>query len=80
MPTPRRLRKSIGVHTELSNPHKENATLDVGQSLAASRKSRSKSIGPGGLDALRQGNGNRRAVWNCFSPGAGAQTVAETLT
>ncbi|KAL6889345.1 Spc7 domain-containing protein [Trichoderma longibrachiatum] len=61
MPTPRRLRKSIGVHTELSNPHKENATLDVGQSLAASRKSRSKSIGPGGLDALRQGNGNRRA-------------------
>ncbi|KAK1238275.1 hypothetical protein MKX07_006421 [Trichoderma sp. CBMAI-0711] len=60
-PTTRRTRKSIGVHTELSNSRKENATTDVGQSMAASRKSRSKSIGPGGLDALRQGNGNRRA-------------------
>ncbi|PTB40503.1 uncharacterized protein TrAFT101_005686 [Trichoderma asperellum] len=59
LPATRRSRKSIGVHTELSR--KENATIDVGGSLAASRKSRSKSIGPGGLDALRQGNGNRRA-------------------
>ncbi|KAL6876685.1 Spc7 domain-containing protein [Trichoderma novae-zelandiae] len=61
MPTTRRTRKSIGVHTELSKSHKENATIDLGQSMAASRKSRSKSIGPGGLDALKQGNGNRRA-------------------
>ncbi|GFP56603.1 kinetochore protein spc7 [Trichoderma asperellum] len=59
LPATRRSRKSIGVHTELSR--KENATIDSGGSLAASRKSRSKSIGPGGLDALRQGNGNRRA-------------------
>ncbi|KAL7943140.1 hypothetical protein V8C42DRAFT_329810 [Trichoderma barbatum] len=62
LPATRRTRKSIGVHTELSSrSHKENATIDVGESMAASRKSRSKSIGPGGLDALRQGNGNRRA-------------------
>ncbi|KAL7787393.1 hypothetical protein V8C37DRAFT_390588 [Trichoderma ceciliae] len=62
LPATRRSRKSIGVHTELSNiSQKENATIDVGSSLAASRKSRSKSIGPGGVDALRQGNGNRRA-------------------
>ncbi|KAL7926826.1 hypothetical protein ACQKWADRAFT_308784 [Trichoderma austrokoningii] len=59
LPATRRFRKSIGVHTELSR--KENNTIDVGGSLAASRKSRSKSIGPGGLDALRQGTGNRRA-------------------
>ncbi|KAK1254921.1 hypothetical protein MKX08_008916 [Trichoderma sp. CBMAI-0020] len=59
LPATRRARKSIGVHTELSR--KENNTIDVGGSLAASRKSRSKSIGPGGLDALRQGTGNRRA-------------------
>ncbi|KAM0511691.1 hypothetical protein ACHAPE_009650 [Trichoderma viride] len=59
LPPTRRTRKSIGVHAELSR--KENNTIDVGGSLAASRKSRSKSIGPGGLDALRQGTGNRRA-------------------
>ncbi|KKP02405.1 hypothetical protein THAR02_05471 [Trichoderma harzianum] len=62
MPATRRTRKSIGVHTELSNrSQKENATIDVGESMAASRKSRSKSMGPGGIDALRQGTGNRRA-------------------
>lgn len=63
MPATRRTRKSIGVHTELSSrSQKENATIDVGESMAASRKSRSKSMGPGGIDALRQGTGNRRAV------------------
>lgn len=41
---------------------KENATIDVGGSRAVSRKSRSKSLGPGGLDALKQSAGNRRAV------------------
>ncbi|TDZ40110.1 Kinetochore protein spc7 [Colletotrichum trifolii] len=36
--------------------------MDVGTTLAESRKkSRSKSIGPGGLDALKNTNGNRRA-------------------
>lgn len=29
----------------------------------ASRKSRSKSIGPGGLDALKDTTGNRRKVY-----------------
>lgn len=41
---------------------KENATVDVASELAASRKARSKSIGPGGLDSIRLGVGNRRAV------------------
>lgn len=42
---------------------KENATIDVASTLAASRKkSRSKSLGPGGLDALNRGTSNRRAV------------------
>lgn len=41
---------------------KENATVDVASELAASRKARSQSIGPGGLDSLRPGTGNRRAV------------------
>lgn len=29
----------------------------------ATRRSRSKSIGPGGLDALKDTTGNRRKVW-----------------
>jgi kinetochore protein Spc7/SPC105 len=42
---------------------KENATVDVARTLADNRKkSRSKSMGPGGLDALKHGTGNRRAV------------------
>ncbi|KAJ3495567.1 hypothetical protein NLG97_g3300 [Lecanicillium saksenae] len=40
---------------------KENATVDIASELAAMRKARSKSIGPGGLDSLRPGAGNRRA-------------------
>lgn len=46
---------------------KDNATVDLsgGMTLAENRKkakSRSKSIGPGGLDALKAGSGNRRVV------------------
>lgn len=46
---------------------KDNATMDLsaGNTLAENRKkakSRSKSIGPGGLDALKAGSGNRRVV------------------
>ena len=48
---------------------KENLTVDSAglSSLAVSskldgKKSRSKSIGPGGLDALKEDAGNRRAV------------------
>ncbi|KAF4879030.1 Kinetochore protein spc7 [Colletotrichum siamense] len=63
MPSTRRTRKSIGAPTtSRKGTDKENATIDVGTTLAESRKkSRSKSIGPGGLDALKNANGNRRA-------------------
>ncbi|KAJ0162499.1 Kinetochore protein spc7 [Colletotrichum tanaceti] len=62
MPSTRRTRKSIGAIGSRKNGDKENATIDVGSTLAESRKkSRSKSIGPGGLDALKNANGNRRA-------------------
>ncbi|KAK4201813.1 putative kinetochore protein spc7 [Triangularia verruculosa] len=56
MPATRRSRKSIG------GGSRENATLDVGSAMGATRKkSRSKSLGPGSLDILKTGNGNRRA-------------------
>ncbi|KAF5027583.1 hypothetical protein F66182_325 [Fusarium sp. NRRL 66182] len=63
VPAMRRTRKSIGAHTDARKAiEKENATIDVTSSLAANRKkSRSKSLGPGGLDALMKANGNRRA-------------------
>ncbi|KAH6687853.1 hypothetical protein F5X68DRAFT_168762 [Plectosphaerella plurivora] len=63
MPATRRQRKSIGGNMTSSKfMDKENATVDFGSTLAANRKkSRSKSIGPGGLDVLKNGNGNRRA-------------------
>ncbi|OBS26736.1 hypothetical protein FPOA_00678 [Fusarium poae] len=63
LPATRRTRRSIGAHTDVNKAFaKENATTDVTSSLAASRKkSRSKSLGPGGLDALMKANGNRRA-------------------
>lgn len=59
--TARRTRKST------SAVDKDNATIDlgVGPTLAENRKKaklRSKSIGPGGLDALKAGSGNRRVV------------------
>lgn len=61
MPATQRSRKSIGTHSNSRKAiDKENATVDLG---ATSMKSRSKSLGPGGLDALKQGSGNRRAVW-----------------
>ncbi|KAK4190482.1 putative kinetochore protein spc7 [Podospora australis] len=59
LPATRRSRKSIGGGP--SNG-RENSTLDVGSTMNASRKkTRSKSMGPGGLDILKMGNGNRRA-------------------
>lgn len=62
-PAMRRVRKSIGAHPNVRTAmDKENATVDIASELAASRKARSKSIGPGGLDSLRPGTGNRRAV------------------
>lgn len=44
---------------------KENITVDMASSLAGNagrKKLRSKSIGPGGLDGLKAGAGNRRVV------------------
>ncbi|KAK4208793.1 kinetochore protein spc7 [Rhypophila decipiens] len=67
LPSTRRTRKSIagtGRSPSRKAADKENATMDVGgaSNVAAGRKkSRSKSIGPGGLDILKSGTGNRRA-------------------
>jgi kinetochore protein Spc7/SPC105 len=46
---------------------KENATADISAGINSKqavkdKKSRSKSLGPGGLDALQNSNGNRRKV------------------
>lgn len=48
---------------------KENATVDAGaiasfsaQGKQAAKENRSKSIGPGGLDALKEGSGNKQEV------------------
>lgn len=59
LPATRRTRKST------SAMDKDNATVDLGAgtTLAENRKkskSRSKSMGPGGIDALKAGSGNRR--------------------
>ncbi|TPX17184.1 uncharacterized protein E0L32_003302 [Thyridium curvatum] len=61
VPATRRSRKSTTGLSPRKAMDKENATVDVGSTLAAGRKkSRSKSMGPGGLDVLKSGNGNRR--------------------
>ncbi|KAL2178754.1 uncharacterized protein P884DRAFT_196911 [Thermothelomyces heterothallicus CBS 202.75] len=63
LPATRRTRKSIGGGSPARKSlDKENATADVGSSMGGTRKkSRSKSMGPGGLDPLKKANGNRRA-------------------
>lgn len=52
-------------------PEQDNSTTDVGaiksqeantKLAGKDKKSRSKSLGPGGLDALQTSNGNRRKV------------------
>ncbi|KAI5864704.1 Spc7-domain-containing protein [Durotheca rogersii] len=63
VPSTRRLRKSTGLSPAKKKTEKENITVDVASSLASNggrKKSRSKSMGPGGLDALKPGSGNRR--------------------
>ncbi|KAI1205429.1 Spc7-domain-containing protein [Annulohypoxylon truncatum] len=63
IPSTRRPRKSTGHSPVRKRMEKENITVDVASSLASNggkKKSRSKSIGPGGLDALKPGTGNRR--------------------
>ncbi|KAM3456063.1 hypothetical protein MY3296_001932 [Beauveria thailandica] len=62
IPATRRVRKSIGSHHDIRKARdKENATVDIASELAVSRKARSKSIGPGGLDSFKVGTANRRA-------------------
>ncbi|KAI0015610.1 Spc7-domain-containing protein [Xylariomycetidae sp. FL0641] len=63
MPSTRRPRKSTGHSPVRKRMEKENITVDVASSLAGNggrKKSRSKSMGPGGLDVLKSGSGNRR--------------------
>lgn len=52
---------------------KENMTAELGALtgkrapvVKPAKKSRSKSIGPGGLDALKDTTGNRRKVRSCY--------------
>lgn len=68
---PQKSRKSISHFPTADSMDKENMTTDMGGLGATkrsglgerpSKKSRSKSIGPGGLDALTDGTGNRRKV------------------
>jgi kinetochore protein Spc7/SPC105 len=57
---------------QMPSADKENMTADIGAiggvtkraafGERSSKKLRSKSIGPGGLDALKDGTGNRRKV------------------
>ncbi|KAH8899360.1 Spc7-domain-containing protein [Thozetella sp. PMI_491] len=62
LPATRRARKSVGASPTRKAKDKENATIDMGSTMAAARKkSRSKSMGPGTLDVLKTGSGNRRA-------------------
>ena len=70
VPRVRQVRKSIA-HTPSAyiNGNEENARLDEGmnaslsaQGKQAAKKNRSKSIGPGGLDALKEGSGNKQQV------------------
>lgn len=63
VPSTRRPRKSTGHSPVRKRMEKENITVDLASSLAGNtsrKKSRSKSMGPGGLDILKSGTGNRR--------------------
>lgn len=65
-------RKSMSAVPSANSVNKENMTTDIGAMMGArkrdplgerpAKKSRSKSIGPGGLDALKESTGNRRKV------------------
>lgn len=69
-PRVRQARKSLA-HVPFADTSgdKENLTVDsaallslTAQGKRASKKSRSKSLGPGGLDALKEGTGNKQDV------------------
>jgi hypothetical protein len=73
LPTTRpKSRKSLAHIPSAKNLEQENMTADLGALASGkravpiekpSKKSRSKSIGPGGLDALKDTSGNSRKVW-----------------
>lgn len=73
---PPRARKSIAhLPSPDVNTEKENLTVDsaavitsVAQGKPVAKKLRSKSIGPGGLDALKEDAGNRRLVSKSLQP------------
>jgi kinetochore protein Spc7/SPC105 len=57
--------RQLIAHTLAESMDKENMTTDIATLRGTTKrlkKSRSKSIGPGGLDALKDGTGNRRKV------------------
>jgi hypothetical protein len=65
VPATRRPRKSTGQSPARKRMEKENITIDVASTSAGTasrKKSRSKSMGPGGVDVLKAGHGNRRVV------------------
>ena len=69
---------------------KENATANnigpvksnqgTAKSAFKDKKSRSKSLGPGGLDALQDSNGNRRQVRQCSPQPDATKNVRITFT
>lgn len=72
-----RSRRSIAhvPRSRMTSLDKENATAEIdagvnSKQAVKDKKSRSKSLGPGGLDALQNSNGNRRKVTHtpCISP------------
>lgn len=77
-PRMRQARKSIGHLPSMdTSVDKENATVDSSSfaTMAAAtkqtgKKTRSKSLGPGGIDALKEGTGNKSRVSSCKCPGS----------
>ena len=73
LPRVRQARKSIAHTPSAYNiGMEENATINGGiiagvhaPGKQAAKKNRSKSIGPGGLDALKESSGNKQDVGSC---------------
>lgn len=62
-------RKSVATMPFTASGELDNQTTDISQlaslsatSVSRAKKSRSKSLGPGGLEALKEATGNRRKV------------------
>jgi kinetochore protein Spc7/SPC105 len=59
---PRRSRKSIAFQPNASGASKDNSTVVPEAPAKSIRKSRSKSLGPGGLDALNAEEKNKKDI------------------